>query len=117
VSVVAVDSDGRESVEVRRRVTRVIQRPLTVLIQGAGTITPGFLGTTSRTVGQQYTIDAIPAPGWVFREWLGPFAPDRHLVFEMEEGLTITAVFEPNPFIEADGRYAPSLAKRTRITD
>jgi hypothetical protein len=106
VSIVAIDTAGRESIETKRQFTRVIQRPLIVQIQGSGTVTPGFLGTTRRTVGQRYTIDATPAPGWVFREWSGQFFADPHLVFAMEEGLVLTAVFEPNPFQEADGQYA-----------
>jgi hypothetical protein len=111
VSIVAIDTAGRESIETRRQFTRVIQRPLIVNVQGSGTVTPGFLGTTSRTVGQRYTIDAKPAPGWVFREWSGQFFAGPHLVFTMEEGLVLTAVFEPNPYKEASGHYTAFLGE------
>ncbi len=103
--VQATDTDGRESAVVTRTFSRLYARPLTVSIEGAGTVTPGFLGTTARAVGQQYTIDARPAPGFRFAEWRGVFDSRPHLTFTMDEGLSITAVFVPNPFLGAAGTY------------
>ncbi|MES2572689.1 MAG: lamin tail domain-containing protein, partial [Verrucomicrobiota bacterium] len=105
LKVVAVDVDGRESLPATVRFNRVLVRPLKVSITGAGTVSPGFLGTTQRTVNRSYSMVAKPAPGWIFREWLGASGFDERLHFQMSEGLEITALFIPNPYIEATGTY------------
>jgi hypothetical protein len=109
VTVRAFDLDGRESSNVKRHFRRIVKTPLTVSIDGAGTVTPGFLGVTTRTIGQDYTIVATPAPGWVFKEWRDLFANDRKLTFQMTGGLQLTAVFEPNPYPALAGRYSGIL--------
>lgn len=98
VRVVARDVDGRESGIARRTFRRIVHAPLTVSIRGSGTISPGFIGTTDRIVGQRYTIVATPAQGFIFSQWEGQFSQEPRLSFTMEEGLNLVAVFERNPY-------------------
>jgi hypothetical protein len=109
VQVQATDVEGRSSPIARRTFERVVFAPLTVSIRGAGTITPGFLGTTTRRVGKEYTIAATPAPGWIFTQWEGLFDARKRLTFQMSEGLEMTAVFEPDPFPALAGHYSTLL--------
>ena len=112
LQVRATDIDGRQSRVASRRFKRIVHAPLTVTVEGAGTVTREFLGTTDRIVNESYTIVATPAPGWIFGEWDGAFSPNRRLSFEMTEGLTIKAVFIPNPYPALAGRYT-GLLERT----
>ena len=113
VRVVAVDVDGRVSPEASRRFERVVRSPLSVAIEGAGTISGGFLGTTDRVLGRNYTIAATPAPGWIFAEWRELFSRDETLEFQMFEGLALTAVFVPNPFPALRGTYLGLIGEET----
>jgi hypothetical protein len=103
--IVSVDIDGRESAVAERKFEVIVRAPLTVAIEGAGAVTPSFLGTTTRVIGRDYTITATPAPGYVLQEWRGAFGNENRLRFTMQEGLEITAVFVPNPFSELGGEY------------
>lgn len=68
--------------------------PLVVSVKGSGTVTEGFLGTTSRMIGETLTITATPAADWTFSGWTGSISsPDSTLTFGMSEGLTLTANF------------------------
>jgi hypothetical protein len=113
VRVRATDVEGRRSAMQTRSFKRVVRAPLVVTIEGAGTVTSGFLGTTQRFVGQDYIIEATPAPGWVFSEWQGAFAFGKRLQFTMSEGLEIKAVFIPNPYPALAGPYTGLLVKRS----
>ena len=101
---------GTSLAETARTVRWVILRPLTVALDGAGSISSGFLGTTNREVGVRYTISATPNDGSaLFSHWDGlpsganPAAKTQ--TFTMVEGLSFTAHFIPNPFWSLRGRY------------
>lgn len=128
VEVFATDFTDTNSAVVTR--TFRVSVPLTVNmnITGGGSVTTGFLGTTSREVGKSYTITATaattPAPGYVFVGWSlsgrdlasttpGAIFTDANaarigtsltglakntLNFIFREGLILTANFAPNPF-------------------
>lgn len=104
-----------------------VMRPLLVDVElAAGSVTPGYAGATFREVGKSYTITAIPkAPttsddGTLFLGWsIGgvdvaqnddPFTNARLgvvasalakniLTFTFREGLELTPVFIPTPFV------------------
>jgi hypothetical protein len=113
IAVVARDREGRESERVFVDVFLKVFRPLTVSISGAGTVSSDFLGTTLREVGQSYSIAAAPAEGWVFKQWVPFFASSKTFTFQMQEGLEITAVFEPNPYPALRGNYSGLLLSGT----
>jgi hypothetical protein len=104
-----VDQEGRESAPAKRNFQREVLAPLTVQVEGEGTVTASFLGTTQRVLEKGYTIVAQPRPGFIFREWQGEFGFDPRLRFTMSEGLVLTAVFIPNPYPELVGTYAALL--------
>ncbi len=106
---------GTSLAETTRTVRWVILRPLTVALDGAGSISSGFLGTTNREVGVRYTISATPNDGSsLFSHWDGlppgnnPAAKSQ--TFTMVEGLSFTAHFIPNPFWSLRGRYQGVLS-------
>ncbi|MDB6152862.1 MAG: hypothetical protein JWL90_1315 [Chthoniobacteraceae bacterium] len=111
LQIIATDVDGRESVPAAVNFNRVLVRPLTVSVTGAGTISSEFLGTTRRIVDRSYTIVAKPAPGWVFQEWLGYGGNAERLQFQMMENLEITAVFVPNPYADKGGSYTALIGE------
>jgi hypothetical protein len=67
VRFVAVDVDGRVSAAAQRQLQRTIRAPLMVRVEGAGSVTPSFLGETQRVLGVEYTIEAKPKPGHLCR--------------------------------------------------
>ena len=97
--------------EATRTVRYVVLSPLLVQINGSGSVTEGFAGTTPREIGRVYTITAAPAPGWLFASWSGSLASTGPAIsFTMSEGLALTANFIPNPFIAAAGRHTGLFA-------
>jgi hypothetical protein len=93
---------------------------LNVQVAGAGSITPGFLGSTTRLVGQRLSIAATPAPGNVFKGWSGDLpTTEQRIVFTMPEVLFLSAEFVLSPF--SDGVYngyarGPHGAASVRMT-
>jgi hypothetical protein len=83
-----------------------IAKVLTVTTTSGGSVTPGFLGTSFRHIGAQYTVTATPAPGFLFTGWTGSvFSSARKLTFSMQEGTLLEASFAPSPFIAVKGTY------------
>jgi hypothetical protein len=109
VRFVAVDAEGRVSNAAQREIRRTVPAPLIVRVEGAGTVTPSFLGETQRVLGAEYTIEAKPQPGHLLQEWRGANGSEPKLRFMMSEGLEITAVFVPNPFADLSGSYVALL--------
>ena len=112
ILVRAIDADGFASRSVSRQINVRQFAPLTVGIEGAGNVSPEFLGTTRREVGVLYTISARPARGQIFSGWKQDgfiISSDRTLSFSMFKGLKITAVFIPNPYPALAGRYVAAL--------
>lgn len=106
LQVRAEDVDGRLSEIVEPIFSRRFPGTLRVTVEGAGTVTPGFLGVTERIIGNTYSITAKPAPGYILSHWEGAgFGRDERLFFAMVEDMEITAVFAPNPFLGAGGRF------------
>jgi uncharacterized repeat protein (TIGR02543 family) len=84
---------------------------LSVQVNGEGSVTDGFAGTSMREVGTSYRVTARPALGWIFSGWTGSLAgPDPAVSFVMTDGMSLTANFIPNPFIVGQGRYSGVFA-------
>lgn len=111
VRVRTFDDDGVQADEKTRTFRWVLVKPLIVGIDGPGTVTQGFAGTTNREVGAALTITAAPGPGAIFDHWEGlPDSPGRdplaqRQTFLMEEGLSLLAVFVPSPYVAVKGDY------------
>lgn len=106
LSVRSLNATGAVLDEASRTVRLVLLAPLTVQVAGSGTVTSGFAGITEREIGRDYVITASPSDGSIFSGWSGSFTGvDRELSFTMAPGVTITATFIPNPFLQAAGRY------------
>lgn len=67
---------------------------LEVLVTGPGSVSKGFLGTSSREVGRLYKLIASPQRGKRFLGWSGSLtSSSRTLSFLMQEGLVLHAYF------------------------
>ena len=78
-----------------------------VAVVGSGKVNDGFLGSSSRELGRNYTVRAEPEVGWFFAGWSGSATSSREsLTFTMEEGLSLTARFIENPFVSRIGIYS-----------
>lgn len=106
IRVKSVDGAGNESSIVSRSFNFSPSGPLTVEINGNGMVSPGFEGTSTRTLGSKYTIQAYPASGYVFDGWSGSTnSMSNPMTFVMSDQLDIQANFIPNPFIPVKGTY------------
>lgn len=94
--------------EMVRNVRYIVLAPLTVDLNGTGSVTKGFAGTTMREVGRNYTITATAQAGLVFAGWTGGVTSlQRTITFTVPEaGMTLTASFIPNPFTAGVGAYS-----------
>lgn len=124
-------SSGNVAREMTRSVKLIIVKPLAVAVDGEGSVTAGFLGTTQRELGAPFTIVAVPKPGFIFSQWEG--LPDGTDIYRqaqtvvMTEGLALTAHFVPDPypalaagyggvFTDTTPAHASSGALFTKIT-
>ena len=115
LAVQAEDEEGRVSSEVSLNFVRQYPSPLTVETRGAGSLTKGFMGITTRTVGKDYVITAVPAPGFLFSHWSGDVnGGEPRLAFTMRDDMRIVANFLVSPFTEATGRYTGLLENEAR---
>jgi hypothetical protein len=106
VRVRTLDSGGGTIKELARTFRFVVLKPLVVSIEGSGTVTAGFLGTSQRELAARTTVTATPAAGWLFDHWSGSVdSSTAALAFTMAEGFTLTAHFRPNPFYALKGAY------------
>jgi hypothetical protein len=111
VRVQAVAFGGQSSAILLRTFTQVVLRPLTVAVDGKGSLPPAWLGTTQREVGRQYSILATPRGGQLFQQWDGSeYSNKPALTFTMTEGASLTAHFIENPFPSRAGSYFALLA-------
>lgn len=79
---------------------------LTVSVVGQGSVNPGFLGNSQRSIGAPLSITATPSSGSVFAGWSGGISsPNPTLPFTMSDNLQLTATFVPDPFPTTSGTY------------
>jgi len=104
----AVDAAGNASPVVSRSITFLVPTSITVNAGTGGTLTKGYEGVTTRTIGTTYKITATPKTGMIFKEWLlnnVSFSRNATLTFVAQPGMTFTPVFIPNPFPALAGTY------------
>ncbi len=107
----SVSDNGSVLLEFTRAVRYVVLAPLIVAIEGNGSVTSGFLGTSQRELNANYSIAARPATGWLFARWGGGIeSTAATLVFTMSSDLQLNAHFIPNPFFTRAGGYNGLLA-------
>ena len=108
-----VDLAGNTSAVVTRFFTFVLKTPLTVLMNGQGSVTPDLDGRKLEA-GQLYSLTAKPAGNFIFSNWLANGAvisANPVLGFRMESNLVLTANFVANPFVA--GNYAGLFTNTT----
>jgi hypothetical protein len=104
IEVTATDSSGTVTTT-SRTVNFQTMSTITLIVDGQGTITPSFQGT-SLELGKVYTITAKPSAGWIFKGWTGGVsATDLKLTFTMQDGLIVHAVFIANPYTSLQGVF------------
>lgn len=119
VRIRSLDAAGATIKEETRSFRYALPAPLTVQVQGSGSVTKGFLGTTQRDLGVSYTVTAKAAVGSIFERWSGSVqSTSAALTFTMQSGFAVTAHFRENPFYAQRGAYnglvqAPSAAHAT----
>jgi len=115
VGISSVDVAGNRSPVVLRTFTYVFKAPLSVRLDGAGTIKPDLNGELLE-VGKVYTVRAVPGAGQAFAGWTGLFDSSSTLSFTMQTNLTLTANFVPSPFPAVKGGYAGLFANASGVT-
>jgi hypothetical protein len=81
------------------------QTPLTVLINGGGTVKPNLNGIILET-GKPFSMTEKPDKGFVFAGWTGDItSSDATLSPAMRSNMVLQASFVPTPFIPAVGKY------------
>ena len=118
IETMSIDNDGNPSRIASSQFDYVQMRLLTVNVNGPGTVTRGFIPTSSKEAGQVVRISAMATPGSVFNGWTGFVStPQRTIGFVMPNAdATLTANFIASPFVrEITGIYsglieAPALS-------
>ncbi|HXJ55641.1 MAG TPA: immunoglobulin domain-containing protein [Verrucomicrobiae bacterium] len=101
----ARDTVGNWSAETTSWFNYVVLSPLTVGINGLGSITPNLNGQQLE-IGKAYKLTALPAPGYALSNWTGGVVTNSaNVSFLMQSNLTLTANFVPNPFVRVGGTY------------
>lgn len=81
--------------------------PVTVTIEGCGSVSAGFLGTTYREPGKSISITATPCANSLFTGWTGDGSTNaKALSLMVQTGLVVQANFMVNPFALRPGTYA-----------
>jgi uncharacterized repeat protein (TIGR02543 family) len=93
VRVKSIDGTGLESALISRAFVYAPVSPLTVAVNGNGSVTPTLNGQFLE-VGARYTLTAVPAAGFAFTGWSGDVSgTNATLTFVMQANLTIVANF------------------------
>jgi len=80
--------------------------PTLISVTGNGSVTPDLNGQTL-TIGQSYTVTAIPGPGQRFAGWSGSLgSKDPTITFIMSSELSLTANFVPSPYSVTSGTFS-----------
>jgi Leucine-rich repeat (LRR) protein len=104
ISIRARDTANNLSPVVSRSI--VLLTPLTITIEGCGSVSPDGAGTSFKETGKTYTITATPCPGYEFSAWTGGVgSSSATLSFTMQPGLVLDAHFVPAAFAPAAGVY------------
>jgi hypothetical protein len=90
----AVGQSGEQSNVVTSHFRVLQNTELVVSVDGPGSVSRGFLGSTTREVGRLYKLTASPQRGKRFLGWTGSqISTARTISFLMEEGMVLHAHF------------------------
>jgi Lamin Tail Domain/Fn3 associated/CotH kinase protein/PA14 domain/Divergent InlB B-repeat domain len=117
ITAQAEDSQGLLSAPVSKPFNRQYRSPLIVTVNGAGSVTKGFLGYTMRTTGKTYTVTATPSKNFNFMNWAGVYSESKTLRFIMQDSLVLTANFELSPFLSSVGPNIGLLEPDVAVLD
>jgi len=93
VEAYALSSLGKSSLTNKLKLTYVVYAPVTVMINGNGSVSPNYNGR-SLEIGKSYTLTARPGQGFAFQNWSGSVATNlARLSFVMDSNLTFQASF------------------------
>lgn len=96
ISITAADAAGNYSTPLNARMVYVLTAPITLNINGRGTINPSLNGSELR-IGQRYSPTATPAVGYAFTGWTDSswnwISTKPTLSFLMDYNLAFTANF------------------------
>ncbi len=115
VRAFAQDTSGNFSTTNSATFVYVLSDRLTLLISGAGTVTPNYSNQLLE-LDKSYTMTAMPAGGWLFSNWLGTDALTSKLTFVMRSNLVFQANFVTNPFIATKGTYNGLFFETNTVT-
>ena len=102
ITVTVTDSAGNEQSDAVALTYSPPAPPLPLRLTGAGHITGDAAEGAVLTVGQTYTLRAVPGAGEIFGGWSGSIVSENaQLTFTAEEGMEIMA----NPFAAVSGAY------------
>jgi len=102
----SLDGSGDLLASATSAFTYVVQGMLTVTVSGSGSVPSAYAGVTTQDVGEPLAVRATPARGSIFTGWTGSIVSgSAALTFQMEDGLSLQANFEPNPFGPVSGAY------------
>jgi uncharacterized repeat protein (TIGR02543 family) len=113
IAAYAVDTSGNLSTTNKVSFLYVLTAPLTVLINGNGTVSPDYNGVML-DVGVNYEMNARAGSGFVFTNWTGSLTTNgATLKFTMASNLTLTANFvaKPAPKSQAQLSKAPLVVE------
>ena len=101
-----LDASGNLIAQTTSKVDYVVLGTLTVGVSGSGSVSSAYAGVTSEPVGNNLTIKATPASGYVFAGWTGAVTSgSATMTFTMQDGDSLQANFIPNPFPAVAGSY------------
>lgn len=108
VRIQTLGGDGSVLRETVRTVKYSVLAPVTLAVNGNGTIAPVAVGTSNREVGVAFNLTATAKAGYIFSGWTGSVtSPSRIIAFTPAlTDNTLTANFIPNPFLAGVGAYS-----------
>lgn len=106
IQVCATDAAGNRSLTNTLTVFFAVMTPLSLSATGNGTVA-ALTNHQLLELGQSYSLQATPAPGNIFSNWLvgGQVATGPRLTFVMSSNLAVEAHFVPNPWSAQKGVY------------
>lgn len=107
IQAYSVSTSGNESAVVSRTVDYIVVSPLSLTVNGTGTVSPN-LNNDLLDVGTDYTVTAKPGAGQILSNWVDGdevLGTAAKLTFTMQSNMVLVANFVANPFTPIVGGY------------